>query len=169
MSCVFGNTKFAGPFKGNFFGREILEPFKKKFRVRSPSLLLLLYECLRLMTVILLSLMSETVMLVWLDPVYEKTETSCGLCNRHTLHCKWLFPRATAHTLLNFHCLRVTISYQISWRILAQSPSQGISRVHFQGWPMPNLIRLLANLSWLIRKSAGQLSGWGANPGIVLN
>ncbi len=30
----------------------------------------------------------------------------------------WLFLRASALTLLNFHCLRVTISCQISWRIL---------------------------------------------------
>ncbi len=43
-----------------------------------------------------------------------------------------LFLRESARTLLNFHCLRVTISYQISWRLLPQSPSLGISRVHFQ-------------------------------------
>jgi hypothetical protein len=37
------------------------------------------------------------------------------------LQNEWLFLHASVHTLLNFHCLRVTISYQISWRILPQS------------------------------------------------
>ena len=41
----------------------------------------------------------------------------------YSLICALLFLRASARTLLNFHCLRVTISYQISWRILPQSPS----------------------------------------------
>jgi hypothetical protein len=39
-----------------------------------------------------------------------------------------LFLRASARTLLNFHCVRVTMSYQISWRILLQSSSSGIIR-----------------------------------------
>ena len=37
------------------------------------------------------------------------------------------------HDRFHYNGLRVTISYQISWRILPQSPCWGISRVHFQG------------------------------------
>jgi hypothetical protein len=39
------------------------------------------------------------------------------------LQNEWLFLHASARTLLNFHGLQGTISYQISWRILPQSPS----------------------------------------------
>ncbi len=54
----------------------------------------------------------------------------------------WLFLHVSARTLLNFRCLRVTISYQISWGILPKSPSLGIilestSRVsptHYPRW-----------------------------------
>ncbi len=44
---------------------------------------------------------------------------------------EWLFLRASVRTLLNFHCLRV----QISWGILPQRLSYRISRVHFRGQP----------------------------------
>ncbi len=45
----------------------------------------------------------------------------------------------SVRTLLNFDCLQVTISYQMSCRILHQSPSWGISRVHFKDRVSPTL------------------------------
>jgi hypothetical protein len=48
--------------------------------------------------------------------------------------------RASAHTLLNFHSLRVTISYQILWRILPQplrvlvEPTSRVSPPHCPRW-----------------------------------
>ena len=57
------------------------------------------------------------------------------------LQNEWLFLHASARTFLNFHGLRVTISYQISWRILPQSPSRvlvvstsRVSPTHYPRW-----------------------------------
>jgi hypothetical protein len=51
---------------------------------------------------------------------------------------EWLFLRASPRMLLNFHCLRVTISYQISYlkdplRVLVESTSR-VSPAHYPRW-----------------------------------